>query len=205
MLLWTAELCHQCVGEPDGAENGGENESVFHDALMRLVSPAMTKGVELAESYNPKRYQDWSNDEKIADIKKYVCLTNAGIGAITAIPFVGFATALPAGILASLTSQVILASALAKVNGFDAREDLRAQILVMSLMAGDGATDVLSKFGVRASKKGLAHMIFAFAGMILFAGIVPFAGMIIGGLADGGMCLMVSSGMENAFVPYDAQ
>jgi hypothetical protein len=191
----------------------------------------MNKGAELAESYNTKRYKDWSHDEKIADIKKYVCLANAGIGAMAALPGVGLATALPAGMLASLASQITLASAMAKVKGFDAREDLRAQILVMSMLAGDGATEALGKVGVQASKKGLTYMIKKIPGTALYkinhiftpligkkllvkggaSGVfnllrmVPFAGMLVGGLTDGGMCLMVSSGMEKMFIPQDAQ
>ncbi len=206
------------AGAAQGAINAVKNQQIVTpEQVQELLSIAYDKSIngipnvskpieELANDYAKRHRTRQGAAKALINNQLAKCATSgflSGLSGFLALPVT--LASIPANIVNVLYVQVRMVAALAKLGGYDVKED-QVQTMVYVCLAGSAASDILKEAGVQAGSKLALNAVKSIPGSVLAAinqkvgfrlatkfgetgvvnlgKLVPVAGAIIGGGFD---------------------
>lgn len=181
--------------------------------------PGMDSAEEMAENYLKG---DRTQVEKVNSLIRWQNSKAATSGFITGLGgAVTMPIAIPANVASVLYVQVRMIAAIAKMGGYDLRDD-RVKTMVYACLCGNGAKDILKGFGISLGEKLARNAInkisaktliainqkvgfrlitkFGQAGLINLGKMVPLLGGVIGGTFDAASTNLIGNVARNTFI-----
>jgi hypothetical protein len=220
-----------------GATSNDGDGGSFEDGAQKLVTwltdralaglpPMLSSAEDLADQYL-RDCRFGNHGQRIDALINWETSKNAttgfltGLGGLIVLPIM-----LPAGFGASWFVQARMSGAIAKISGYDLRED-RVQTFVVACLVGDALVGMLKASGIQIGR-GLARTVLAQVpgrllieinkrvgfrlitkagekGAINLVKGIPFVGGVIGGGVDGYYCRRVGKTAKRLFYCPDAE
>ena len=177
-----------------------------------LGVPPMCSAEDLADQYlNDRRFRD--HGQRIDSLINWETSKNAMSGFVTGVGgLITLPVAIPAAFGASWLVQARMSAAIARISGYDIRED-RVRTFVLACLLGDALVGIIKQAGIQVGARLTRTLISQVPGRVLIeinkkvgqrlltkAGQtgavnlikwVPFAGGVVGGAVDGYYCRVV--------------